>query len=309
MTSLHVQFDIPDWVIEGLQDGSLERIGGVVREKASKAVRLWLSETGDFSWEKAASALPQEIAELGVGGVAGVALQTTNLAVSVVGLSLILNRISRLETRLSQMDGTINRIGDDVQRLGQRQLLHALATLKAALKRVENARLVARDSTRTQLLTDSLARLQEGTAYFMEVLRALDRDGELFPRADEAIDCYRAWIAAGTGQYQAAASLDEGALAESLVRDFREQHQEWAKPLLGRLANVHELMRHLDSCGPEQRGQLAAWSSEIRQVHLALRGHGLQLNCLREHGFRVEDLPLPQEDGDGKLAVIIAAAA
>ena len=44
--SLNVVFDVPVLVAQGLMNGSLERIGGVVRDSSSKQVVMWLQEGG-----------------------------------------------------------------------------------------------------------------------------------------------------------------------------------------------------------------------------------------------------------------------
>ncbi len=43
---LDVIFDVPPQVAEGLANGSLERVGGVVRNSSSKKVVMWLQEGG-----------------------------------------------------------------------------------------------------------------------------------------------------------------------------------------------------------------------------------------------------------------------
>jgi hypothetical protein len=45
-SALSVTFVLPDWVSNGLVDGTFERAGGVIREVATKRVITWLR---DFS--------------------------------------------------------------------------------------------------------------------------------------------------------------------------------------------------------------------------------------------------------------------
>ncbi|MFS8776782.1 hypothetical protein NW806_10795 [Synechococcus sp. W65.1] len=49
MVAEQVILDIPEAILKGLQDGTYERIGGVVREVASKRVVAWLRETGGLT--------------------------------------------------------------------------------------------------------------------------------------------------------------------------------------------------------------------------------------------------------------------
>ena len=40
--NLNVVFDVPALVAQGLMNGSLERVGGVVRDSSNKQVVMWL---------------------------------------------------------------------------------------------------------------------------------------------------------------------------------------------------------------------------------------------------------------------------
>lgn len=39
-------FVLADWIVKGLADGTFERVGGVIREVATKQVVTWLKESG-----------------------------------------------------------------------------------------------------------------------------------------------------------------------------------------------------------------------------------------------------------------------
>ena len=45
--NLNVVFDVPARVAQGLMNGSLERVGGVVRDSSTKEVVMWLQEGVD----------------------------------------------------------------------------------------------------------------------------------------------------------------------------------------------------------------------------------------------------------------------
>ena len=44
--NLNVVFDVPARVAQGLMNGSLERVGGVVRDSSTKEVVMWLRDGG-----------------------------------------------------------------------------------------------------------------------------------------------------------------------------------------------------------------------------------------------------------------------
>jgi len=49
MVAEQVILEIPEAILKGLQNGTYERVGGVVREVASKRVVAWLRETGGLT--------------------------------------------------------------------------------------------------------------------------------------------------------------------------------------------------------------------------------------------------------------------
>ena len=86
--NLNVLFDVPAQVAQGLANGSLERVGGVVRDTSSKQVVMWLQEGG--------SGISKSIGTPSLAGGARAAaaanplLSTANLGVSVIGFALVL---------------------------------------------------------------------------------------------------------------------------------------------------------------------------------------------------------------------------
>ncbi len=47
-----VTFMLADWIVKGLTDGTLERVGGVIREVGSKRVITWLREINSPASQK-----------------------------------------------------------------------------------------------------------------------------------------------------------------------------------------------------------------------------------------------------------------
>ncbi|MEA5621314.1 hypothetical protein VB711_26265 [Cronbergia sp. UHCC 0137] len=46
---IQVTFLLADWVVKGLKDGTFERVGGVIREVASKKIVTWLRDTNSVA--------------------------------------------------------------------------------------------------------------------------------------------------------------------------------------------------------------------------------------------------------------------
>ena len=46
---IQVTFLLTDWVVKGLKDGTFERVGGIIREVASKKIVTWLRDTNSVA--------------------------------------------------------------------------------------------------------------------------------------------------------------------------------------------------------------------------------------------------------------------
>jgi hypothetical protein len=46
---IQVTFLLADWVSKGLQDGTFERVGGVIRDVTSKKILTWLRDTNSVA--------------------------------------------------------------------------------------------------------------------------------------------------------------------------------------------------------------------------------------------------------------------
>ena len=84
---LNVVFDVPPQVTQGLLNGTLERVGGVVRDSSSKQVVMWLQEGG--SQVTKALAKPPLAGGANALAAANPLLATANLGVSVAGSSTV----------------------------------------------------------------------------------------------------------------------------------------------------------------------------------------------------------------------------
>lgn len=98
MNQVNATFVISEEIAEGLNNGNLERVGGVIRETQTKQVVAWLRE--------ATPNVSQVPAILQIGSVASV----LNLGVSVMGFTLVMQRLKELEERLQKAQEVLNKI-------------------------------------------------------------------------------------------------------------------------------------------------------------------------------------------------------
>ncbi|MFS0515323.1 hypothetical protein ACEYW6_11455 [Nostoc sp. UIC 10607] len=145
-----VTFMLADWIAKGLKDGTFERVGGVIREVASKKIVTWLRDNRSLAPQAMSfatnpvtgvlnlivSGANTAISTKGFAdvnrrlggieqdlGVIGQSLQVTkgflqvttaasvlNLGVSVMGFAVISQRINEIENQLKQAAELLNKI-------------------------------------------------------------------------------------------------------------------------------------------------------------------------------------------------------
>ncbi len=94
---IQVTFLLTDWVVKGLKDGTFERVGGIIREVASKKIVTWLRDTN--------SVAPSVIsfAANPVTGVLNLIASGANLAVSAKGFSSVNQRLDGIENQIASI--------------------------------------------------------------------------------------------------------------------------------------------------------------------------------------------------------------
>ncbi|MBE2192835.1 MAG: hypothetical protein IAE83_01535 [Anaerolinea sp.] len=132
MPTIEVLFEIPVAVVNGLATGSLERVGGVIREAGSKEVVMWLREGGQISQNPGvaqglmASVLRSSgMSSATVGVVLAGTLSTLNVALSGYTLYLMIARVHALEAQIEHIH---ERVAEEFARDRQVDFETALAS-------------------------------------------------------------------------------------------------------------------------------------------------------------------------------------
>ncbi|MBW7877836.1 MAG: hypothetical protein H3C32_00865 [Anaerolineae bacterium] len=112
MSNVEVLFEVPTVIESGLKNGSLERIGGVIRDANSKTVVAWLREAGTFDASDTHHALRKALgfnlttanAGLGLGSTFGGLIGLGLVVLSFHSLSSSINKVnSRIEVLSNQL--------------------------------------------------------------------------------------------------------------------------------------------------------------------------------------------------------------
>lgn len=100
---LTVTFTLPAWIAKGLADGTLERVGGVIREVGTKQVITWLRDFIPSASPAISPALNP------VNGVLNLIASGVNAAISVKGFADVKQRLGGIENQLDTIQQTLQK--------------------------------------------------------------------------------------------------------------------------------------------------------------------------------------------------------
>jgi tetratricopeptide (TPR) repeat protein len=151
-------FVLADWIVKGLANGTLERVGGVIRYVATKQVVSWLREVEPNS---STVLIEHQLKELGQNlqltqGILQVttAASMLNLGVSVMGFAVISQRLKELEKRLQQAQELLNKVNRKID-------LGYYANFRAALDLAINAFTMSKPDNRRSSALQAINRFLE----------------------------------------------------------------------------------------------------------------------------------------------------
>ncbi len=165
-SSIDVYFEVPEFIEEGLEDGSMERVGGVIRYSDDGQVVAWLRQGGQMGQvAESAAGLLEHITRLSGTGhlalgrlVAGV---TPFLNISMAGFSLF-EHIAGIRAHEAELERIYDRVSEEFQRDREVELF-------AALDYAENTFIVKSDAFKHEAVARA--------AYELAVARSqLNRD-------------------------------------------------------------------------------------------------------------------------------------
>ena len=201
--NLNVVFDVPIQVAQGLMNGSLERIGGVVRDSSSKQVVMWLQEGG--SQASKALANPPLVGVRALATASSL-LSAANLGVSVAGFALVLQQLNRISDQIKSVEAKVDRAN---QKLDDGWL----AKLKAGINACQNSVELQNPTLRIQMSGDAINMLHEARHYFnQQAIRSSSK-----AEAASADYVGLAFVALAA-EVQAYLQLDEGEKAARTLR-------------------------------------------------------------------------------------------
>ena len=129
MSSITVQLEVPESIERGLNSGSLERVGGVIRQSDNKRIVAWLREGGRMAGGPSKSGLLSNVIRAGgLPGAAALAMLDGPLPVldiAVAGYALI-ELISQIEDHQNRFDQIYEQVEEEFRRNRLVELTSAL---------------------------------------------------------------------------------------------------------------------------------------------------------------------------------------
>ncbi|MFS8860820.1 hypothetical protein [Synechococcus sp. H60.4] len=185
MVSEQVILEIPEAILKGLQNGTYERVGGVVREVASKRVVAWLRETGGLTlansignWIPGVDIINGIFANIQLrqinlrlidisnklNTVLGLtqfntALGLANLGLSAIGFAVVISKLDQIDSRIQHLQQSISELKDTIDR-------SLLAKAKSAINVAEIALKMSSQTNRKRLVTEVIQPLLEAEHYY-----------------------------------------------------------------------------------------------------------------------------------------------
>ncbi|BAY27260.1 hypothetical protein NIES2100_70830 [Calothrix sp. NIES-2100] len=181
MNTFNITFDIPDWIQEGLNNSQYQRFGGVIRETNSGNIVAHLRETS-FCIDKALLSITE------LGSLASI----LNLGVSVVGFTLILNKLNDINNRLLSIESNLQRIELKIDNINSKIDLSFKSELIGALNQLNKAMLIDEIPLRKQLIVNIVSIFEKSKELFKNLLlKALE---EVFYNYEGLLSLYQLYI-------------------------------------------------------------------------------------------------------------------
>ncbi|MDM3862324.1 MAG: hypothetical protein PT118_21435 [Aphanizomenon gracile PMC644.10] len=155
MTIFQTTFDIPNWILQGLQTGEYVRIGGVIRDSNTKQIVAMLREVSpniSGIGNLLTSASP-------VLGILNLSVSVINLGVSVIGFTLISNKVKKVEESCKdELNKLEEKIQSNINHLHRKFDISVYANFRSALDLANKSQTMVNPENRRNMSTLAINR-------------------------------------------------------------------------------------------------------------------------------------------------------
>lgn len=150
MSTIKLSFLLAEHLAKGMADGTYARIGGVIRDVATKQPVAWLREAFDVSRPMLPGLLDPSTAGI------------LNLAISTMGFAVVMKRLSVIEAQLRETEEVLLAINNKID-------MSFYANFQAALDLATNAFTMANTETRRVSATQAINRFLEAEYHYTKL--------------------------------------------------------------------------------------------------------------------------------------------
>lgn len=307
---LDVTFEVPDWIREGLNTGSLFREGGVVR-RGTGEIAMFLRESGGLSQELANGNLPSspllssQISSLRSLSTAALGMQVLNLGVSAIGFVVIISKLNKIQAGLQEIHKKLDRVLAEVQWISRKQDLEMVGKMKAALEIAGTAVLASLTDLRRQGLTDARNRLIESANLSRLFLDDLITTKKYLSRPDLFDLSYRTWACSRIALVRCELFLDENDVAVQSVQRMRQENEDIREAYLYPLQHFDENPIPLIQMSGETKCILKEVKELIPNTTSQIVGYQQEIDFVQRKGLSWEEWKAIGDSEEPKLIFLI----
>ena len=233
MSSITVQLEMPPDIKKGLDSGSMERVGGVVRRSDNKRIVAWLREGGSMSRGPSKSGLLRSVIRAGgIPGAAALAMLDGPLPVldiAVAGYALI-ELISQIEDHHNRFDQIYEQVEEEFRR-------DRLVELTSALNYAKLIQSAQSASLKSQMVGQVTERLLQARAQLFWDIDEWHHGEKLAEYASQSLGYQILAMQVSTMIVRAWLDIGEEKLAlewlSSAIRGHKERAQLYSRDRVG----------------------------------------------------------------------------
>lgn len=300
MTSINVLFELPQYIINGLANGTYERVGGVIRKATGKkTVVAWLTEMSGSVGEKSntsfSSVFTNERLMMG--------MQAANLAVSVAGFAIMNYKLGKIEDAVHNLSSKIERLSSAQAWMDEKSFIANLAPITSSVKSLDTIHLLENKETARNILINSDDNFSISKEYFKGVISRMLIDNIESERPEEFALHYRAWMMANQASINTMLALEELPLALQRINTIEQEHKVFGNKFLEYRSDIFRRIQ-CESKSINADLHLKLLGQQMAGAHEILQGQALQLEAFEKMDIPRSFLNFKSEDNKNAYALL-----
>ncbi len=239
MIPYHVTFSMPPWIAEGIANGTMEAIGGVVRNIDTKQVVMWL-RPGLEETAKAAAPLLGPLG--GLTGTAALSLVgTAGLGVvAFAGFAVLKGQLAKVDSKLDDLKKGQGRLQDGMNELLEDAFAKALQETETAVETIA----MEEERRAFDKLQAPIMMLREKGKFFAHKMEGVLKQETPLARATLFAELAKLFVLAAQAKGRALMRYDSLAAAQRELQSDQERYAKLRQRFLEPLAAPAQHLEH-----------------------------------------------------------------